>query len=477
MRRTCGISKPILVSILAFATTVGSSGMIRAQNLVNVATDETDPGNCADSEPSIAVNPRNPQEIVIASLAEGWGPNVSAPLWRSVDGGRTWTKIRVLPQPPSNRTGPGDQFITFDSQGRLYLTLRDYPPHAGDRSANYIYRQGDAIDANFIPGMSYGNDQPQLQIDLSVGGPCSNRLYSAWLDVKDFPDRSRSMVSTSNDRGISISTVGAGDITDFENRTTRLAIARTGQVYLVYKARQEMVDSDFEQAQFRIMRSDNCGKTWDGLGPGGVSVHGPGSVVTWFTLNFGNLQKGKVNRARSSDGWIATDPVDGEIFVAYVNKDSSKKGQIFVARSSDQGATWVSKRVTDGNNHSAFPEIAVTRNGTVGVLYIDYDDSGAHTIFRHRFARSFDGGNIWTNKILQSMVPDLIGNADSHFIWGDYEGLTSFGNTFYGVFTGQSLPGKRTRVQTDPIFFTESGEAEVNFADVTPSQSGPRRSN
>ena len=474
MRHKFGISKQILISIMAIATTAGSSGMMRAQNLVNVATNATDPGDLADTEPSIAVNPTNPLEIVIASMSEGWGPSVSAPLWRSVDGGTTWTKIRVIPQPRSDRSGPGDLFVAFDSKGRLFLTLRDNTPHTGDQNLNYIYRQGDAIDSNFIPGIGYGDDQPQLQIDLSVGGPCSNRLYSAWLN---FMGRPRSMVSTSDDQGISIATVGAGDITDFENRTSRLAIARTGQVYLVYKARQEMVDSDFERAQFRIMRSDNCGKTWNGLGPSGVSVHGPESVMTWFTKNFGNPKKGKVNRARGSDAWIATAPADGGIFVAYVNRDSSNKAQIFVARSKDQGATWVSQRVTDGNNHSGFPEIAVTNNGTIGVLYIDYDDSGKNTIFRHRFARSFDGGNSWTNKILQSMDPELLSNAYSGSIWGDYEGLTVFGNMFYGVFTGESLPGKRSNLQTDPIFFTVSGEVEVNFTDATPrSQSGPRRS-
>ena len=49
------------------------------------------------------------------------------------------------------------------------------------------------------------------------------------------------------------------------------------------------------------------------------------------------------------------------------------------------------------------------------------------------------------------MDPGPLDNAASGFLWGDYEGLTAAGNTFYGVFTGQSI-GRRVP-QLDPIFF------------------------
>jgi hypothetical protein len=119
--------------------------------------------------------------------------------------------------------------------------------------------------------------------------------------------------------------------------------------------------------------------------------------------------------------------------------------------------TWTSARVTDGTHHSAYPEVAVAANGAVGVLYIDYDDSGASTIFRHHFARSFDHGVNWTAELLQSMDPGPLANAASGFLWGDYEGLTAIGHTFYGAFTGQST-GRATS-QLDPIFFKESAQA------------------
>ncbi|HEU4713854.1 MAG TPA: sialidase family protein [Pyrinomonadaceae bacterium] len=434
------------------------AGLISAQTLVNVATDATDPRNLPDVEPSIAINPLNPREIVIATFSEKWKATQGAPIWRSQDGGATWEKIFVIPRPPSLRSGPGDQFVAYDSSGKLFLSQLDHPAGIGDTPFNYIYRQNGSVTSNFIPGKEFGDDQPLIEVHRE-GGPCANRIYSPWLEVRARPvSRERSMVTHSRDSGATVTTIVGGEHAGAGTRTTRLTIAPDGGVYIFYKTRLGTSTSNFEPATFRVARSDDCGVTWTGLGGGGVPVHPEAQVQTWFTKQFGNPGKGKVNRARSSDGWIAADPSDGDIYAAYVSRDASGFGQIYVARSTNRGATWVSRRVTDGRNHSAFPALAVAANGTIGFLYIDYDDSGPRTIFRHRFARSFDNGATWTDLTLQSMDPDRTNNYPNEFIWGDYEGLTAAGNTFFGVFTGESLPGKRTLLQLDPIFFTVSAE-------------------
>src|SRR6266540_106665 len=51
-----------------------------------------------DGETSIAVNPQNPDEIVMSAFSGGWGAN--APIWHSTDGGQTWTKRFTVPVPP-----------------------------------------------------------------------------------------------------------------------------------------------------------------------------------------------------------------------------------------------------------------------------------------------------------------------------------------------------------------------------------------
>ncbi len=423
--------------------------------LVDIATDATDPSNLGDTEPSIAVNPVNPMEISVVSFSEGWSATTNGPVWKSNDGGTTWRKVLQLPRPSPSSAGPGDQKVAYDSLGRLYvveLAGGVAPPRC------LVYRQTGLPDAPLTLGAFFGDDQPHLDLDNLSTGPCAGTLYSPWLNFGVSPPRST--VTNSVSGGAAVVNVGAGDNSAFANRTTRSAVAPNGRTYIIYKKRQGATSGGFENAEFAVNRSDDCGATWNAIGgAAGVRVHAAATVETWFTNSWGNLGKGKVARARSSDAWIAADPGDGDIYAVYVSRDASTFGQIFVARSTDQGLNWTSTRVTDGTHHSAYPEIAVTSSGAVGVLYIDYDDAGANTIFRHRFAFSTNNGATWTDQILQSMDPGPLANAASGFLWGDYEGLTANGNTFYGVFTGRSIG--RTTAQLDPIFFKLAVAPEI----------------
>jgi hypothetical protein len=418
--------------------------------IVDVATDATDPSNLADTEPSIAVNPVDPMKIAIVSFSETWGPSAMAPVWKSDNGGASWRKVPQIPQPAPGSSGPGDQKIAFDATGKLYIA------ELGSGPRDFIYRQTGGPDDPLTPGVAYGDDQPHLDIDKTTGGSCLNRLYSPWLNFG--LANPRSTVSDSTNFGVGMTDVAVGNPA-FPNRTTRIALSSDGKAYVVYKTREGSAPfslpgsagSDFENAHFNVMRSDDCGVTWSALGATGVSVHGSAPVQTLFTNNFGNQTKGKVARARSSDAWIAVDPVNGHVFVAYVSRDTTGFSQIYVARSIDQGASWTSTRITNGIHHAGYPNIAINEDGAIGVLYIDFDDSGSTTLFRHHFARSIYYGATWSDDILQTMDPGPLANAASGFLWGDYEGLTAAGSNFYGVFTGQSIG--RSVAQLDPIFF------------------------
>jgi hypothetical protein len=446
--------------------------VMRAQVLVDIATDATDPNNYDDAEPSIAVNPLNPLEIAVIAFSGGWDATTNAPIWKSNDGGATWRRVAQFPQPSNGSEGSNDQRIAYTADGKLIAVQL---AQGLSVPFDFIYRQTGAADAPLAKGIVFGDDQPQIAVDTRVASPFFGRTYVAWLAFAGTTQRSTA--SRSGDLGQSVTSVAAGNNNPFQNRTTRIAAGRDGSVYIVYKTREGETSNNFELAHFRVNRSDDGGATWTGAGgPAGVSVHGPTAVTTWLTRvenggGFGNPAKGKVARARSSDTWIATNPANGDVWVAYCNRDASGFGQIYAVRSTTRGATWSAPvRVTDGTHHSAYPEIAVAGNGAVGVLYVDFDDSGARTIFRHRFARSFDSGTPWNDTILQSMDPAGIENAANEWLWGDYEGLTAAGQTFYGVFTGESI-GRAVR-QLDPIFFRMTAapeSADVYVRDWTDS--------
>jgi len=416
--------------------------------LVDIATDDTDPMNLDDSEPSIAVNPINPDEIAVVAFSERWSSSARAPVWKSSDGGASWRKVFQIPIPRAGLIGPDDQRIAFDANGSLFVAEQG----AGGTPRNFIYSQMAGPDDPLTVGGAFGDDQVQIDIDNSAASACFSMIYSSWLNFGLNPEKS--MLTRSADSGVTVLSLRLGTSAAFANRSTRTAVGPDGRAYAIYKTREGSTGGGFENVHFRIHRSDDCGSSWDALGPDGVPVHGPDPVQSWFTSSWGNPARGKTGRARSSDDWIAVNPADGAVYAAYVSKDDSTFGQIYVARSEDLGMTWSSARVTDGTHHSAYPEIAVAANGTVGVLYVDYDDSGPRNVFRHRFARSFDNGSTWMDELLQELEPTTIANARSGFLWGDYNGLTALGTRFYGVFTGESVG--RTLRQMDPIFFSET---------------------
>jgi hypothetical protein len=421
--------------------------------LTDIATDETDPCDLADSEPSLAVNPNNNLEIVALTFAEGWGPHVckktedqkdKAPIWKSLDGGLTWEKKFVIPQTRTIQFGPYDQVVSFDRSGKLFIAAMD------EGGNSVIYTENDA--GVLVASSPYGQDQPVLDLDRTSTSKCFGRIYSAWSDTDHQPN-SISMVSNSqNPTHIENRSVG---FSDFPNRTARIAIGPDGTVYAIYKTQEGAIDDHFESVHFRLVRSSDCGSSWEKLDTGGVSLSGSNLARTWFTRNdgdgFGNQSKGKTNRSRSSDAWITVNGQDGTVYVAFVNTGPDGVTQIHIAVSKDRGDTWSITHIPNEKHHSAFPEIAVAENGAVGVLYVDFDDSGTTTVFRHLFARSHDGGATWDQKVLQTMDLLDISNDEPDFIWGDYEGLIANGNTFYGVFTGESI--NRTNKQLDPIFF------------------------
>lgn len=406
------------------------------------------------SEPSIAVSPIENRTIAIVAFAGAWGPGIHAPIFKSSDGGVTWRRVPQIPKPPGGDiTGPGDQKIAFDSAGKLLLAELGYDEGGTtDRSyRDYIYRQIGGPDEPLQPGEPYGDDQPHITVDTSFGTACAGTVYSPWLDAT--LDRSNAVSSV--DRGATVSNKIVGDPDEFANRTTRVAVAKSGQAFVVYKTREGgIAGSKYENAHYYVKRSDDCGKSWNALGPTGVSVTGKRQAKTYFTDFFGNESKGMVTACRSSDVWITTGPA-GDVYVAYINADTSGFSQLYVARSTDGGATWTSSRVTDGRYNAGFPEVAVTANGTIGVLYVDFDDSGTETVFAHKFARLRAASPVWNVDLLQQLVPSRYINAKDGHIWGDFEGLVSAGNTFMGVFTGESIG--RLAPQLAPIFFTEEG--------------------
>ena len=85
-----------------------------------------------DAEPSIAVNPANPKEIVVTAFTPDIDPRLGerGPIFYSTDSGSTWEAHSVIPGGV-----PGDISVRFGgASGALYTEII----HAGDDSLNVL---------------------------------------------------------------------------------------------------------------------------------------------------------------------------------------------------------------------------------------------------------------------------------------------------------------------------------------------------
>ena len=346
--------------VVAAAFCLSMSGVCEAQvRQVNIATNATDPGNSGGHR---AVDRRQSNQPARGCRRR---------FLRQLVGNAERTRVEVV----GRRASPGGASCRFLSRrpGLVEPTNQKVGVRLGRPAAHgrrglgasnssiSSFAQTGAADAALTVGAAFGGDnQPHLDINLfnhPVRAPGDG--YSPWLNFGIANERS-TVTNSGEPRRERHQRRCRQQRRLFPNRTSRVAIAPNGRVYLIYKTREGGLTAEpnaMENAHFRVTRFDDCGATWNANGAGGVSIHGAGAVQTFFTNQFGNPAGGRpVARARSSDAWIATDPGDGEIYAAYVRREGAAFGQIFVARSTDQGVTWTSTRVTDGTQHSAYPE-------------------------------------------------------------------------------------------------------------------------
>jgi photosystem II stability/assembly factor-like uncharacterized protein len=128
----------------------------------------------------IAVDPKNPDILYVAALGHQYGPNTERGVFKSTDGGKTWSKVLYKDQ----NTGaidvaidPSDPNVVFAS---LWQTRRPpwnvYPPSNGPGSGLYKSTDGGAtwthVTGNGFPGGILGH----IGIAISPANP--NRIYT-----------------------------------------------------------------------------------------------------------------------------------------------------------------------------------------------------------------------------------------------------------------------------------------------------------
>jgi hypothetical protein len=478
---TNSYSRPLVPEDLTVGNTAGTAGQTGrvSFSVVDTVVNNTNPNlrfNDAfnDSETSIAVNPRQPNEIVITAFSGSWG--ATAPLWLSRNGGGTWTKEFTI-NPPIGVTGvtgcPCDQTVDFDSSTRLAGTfLTDLPVSPSDFTNIYsattrnpttpAFRYFPAPPAvtqatNHLDGVNH-EDQPWLLVGPRPGVTGEN-VYVAYDDFNTAPDM-RVAVATAADRLNFTIDKPSGIGTGFVNPGHRLAIDPvTGAVYSLFQRRIAPGPGVSQNINYMLNRSIDGGVTWILNGnPTGIIVANANSTQPTPKFCTVNALLGGVDHA-------AVDPQTGDVVYVYGTLDASGINQLAMKRGTTTSMDTIifgpEIRITAGPVNAAIPSVAVAENGTIGVFYYTCDrvpPASSFPLFTAHFAISTDGGATFPEGVnLETFLSPNSDNGNARQrVLGDYVQVKAVGNTFFGSFTGNGVPFGRTTSNNDPIFYKVS---------------------
>jgi hypothetical protein len=376
------------------------------------------------TEPGIAVNPANPQQVVGV-----FQDNAHAAY--STDAGRSWQVAEGVE--PKNYRVSGDVSVAFDNQGHAFicyiafdkLGTFNYWAHGATRNGIFVRRSLDAgktWEADHIPvaeqksepGIPF-EDKPYIVADNSKSKYAGN-LYVGWTRwrISD----SQIVLSRSTDDGKTWSTPVEIDAHPGLPRDDNGAaegfsgvVGPDGRLYAVWS----------QDNSIMLTPSRDGGQTF---AHARAIIH---TAPTMFAIN-------AVDRANGFPQ-IAIDPNSKRLYVTwsdYRNGDLD----VFVSSSDDSGKRWSEPvRVNNDLVHNGveqfFQWMAVDpTDGAVNVLFYDRrgDEQNRKQIVV--LARSTDGGHSFANYAWTDEAFDASG-----VFFGDYTGLAAYGGRVYGIWT------------------------------------------
>ena len=373
---------------------------------VNVAPGGNNIFGDAANEPSIAVDPTNPNHIAI-----GWRQfddvlsDFRQAGWAfSQDGGRTWTFPGVL-TPGVFRSDP---VLGYDASGRFYYSSLTVD---GGMSCD-LFVSMDGGRSWLGPNYAYGGDKQWIAVDRS-GGIGHGNIYSSWSTAAGCCGTATFTRST--DGGWSFMYPMA---VPSSPRWGSMDVGPDGAVYVAGAGSSRMLVAKSTTAQypqympfFDFVSAVNLG--------GGV-VAGTG----WTSPNPAGLL-GQV--------WVAVDPSSGPTagwvyLLCSVDPPGADPMDVMFARSTNGGLTWSAPvRVNDdaAGSWQWFATMSVGPNGRIDAVWNDTRSSGVANISQLFYSSSSDGGTTWSpNTALSPQWNSHVGFPNQNKI-GDYYHMIS----------------------------------------------------
>src|SRR5689334_1866485 len=386
-----------------------------------------------DAEPFLTLYASNAQLMAASAFTPNPGGSASAtaPIFVSNDGGDTWTLRNTIPSegmtadithaagatPPVLYSGilkvpgvPLNELKTTDFFSPATMTL-----------------QSSRADV----------DQPFVR---TTGVASADRVYVGLNDF-DAPDGRTATVDVSLDGGATYTSrrIETRNTLGQNGPSIRPAVAQDHTIYVAYFGWRSNAGSDVTSDV--VVVRDDSGATGatpfrDLVDP---SDHLPGRLVaTHVTIPWSNAPTLGQERIGSTLSLAVDAQHSDTVYLAWADRVGN--GDIYtvhVRRSGDRGATWSGdlRTLTNATNAS----LAISPNGTVGLLYQQVTGSGDASRWVTRLERSRDGFATHQDVVLASVPATAPAFQFLPYI-GDYNGLLARGNLFLGIFSANNTP-------------------------------------
>jgi hypothetical protein len=470
-----------------------ASSYLRYDGSSDATTTACSTGRRSQNEPTVAVNPHNPQ-VVAAGANDYCAQIVNGEVWagyyRSTDGGASWhdslvpgypadTSAAGVASPVHGTCGAaGDPSQAFDRDGRLFYAFicfnRAKPVNGGVFVARYT-GDGAAYDrtvlvkrgtpsGQFLTGLF--QDKINLTVDQTTGRFAGN-VYVAWSQYDGFAPNNAVLLSRSTDHGLTFSrpirvtpvALGTGSFAD-------LAVGPDGAVYLAFLTYPSS--------------SNPSSDVWLSKSTDGGASFGPATHVATIEL-FDSSQFSGNGATDCGDGPFAcpsgltfsrftTAPAVAAdaagVHVVWNAELPSGQSKVFV-RNSPDGTIWPTPASTLDAvpvGHQWTPDIA-SAGGVISVVFYDSRADPAYSpslppgdtasgqnsgdVVHMLVAKSTNGGVGWSETQLSTVGSNF--NWETHGarrdgFWGDYIYVSAVGATVVAAWTDSRdlVPG------TDP---------------------------